>query len=319
MQAAKARTEHSFKKYGVIYADPPWNYANQGNGGNRNHYPSMTNDELSVLPVWRWSGDNTVLVMAATWPFLEVAVGLIKEWGFKYVTGFPFVQTTNYPVVDVQGNLLATPSFGTGVWVRGCSGVFLIGRSKKSRPPTKHWLGIIGPRMQHSRKPDNIYEYCESMEGPYLELFARGKRAGWDVWGNEVESSIDLFQGSRDLDSRLSDKILAIVRDMRQLWYSQRTYRWKMGDYILQLQELGMSPMDSYRAAAEIMGKSVRWAVELFQVSRAFSPSERDMLTTPWNEYRKLYAQGKTEAEQVEYGEYEDDIDMEMEDDTEDE
>ena len=312
---ARSRTELTFKKYGVIYADPPWNYSNQGNGGNKGHYPSMTNEELSVLPVWRWADDHSVLVMAATWPFIEVATGLIREWGFRYVTGFPFIQTLNPPAVDVDGNLIAMPSFGTGIWVRGCSGVFLIGRSKKSRPPKKHWLGIIAPRMQHSRKPDNIYEYCESMDGPYLEMFAREKREGWDVWGNEVVSDIDLFQGSRDLDARLSDRILNIIKEMRQLWYAQRTYRWKMGDYISQLQDLGMSPMDSYRAAADVMGKSVRWAVELFQVSKAFSASERDMLNIPWNDYRKMYAMGKTEAEVVEYGDYEPEMEMEAEDD----
>lgn len=317
MLPPKPRVELTFKKYGVIYADPPWNYSNQGNGGNKNHYPSMTNDELASLPVWRWSDDSTVLVMAATWPFLEVAIGLIKEWGFKYVTGFPFVHTLRPPVVDIQGNMTVTPTFGTGVWVRGCSGMFLIGRSKKSKPPKKNWLGIIGHRMQHSRKPDNIYEYCESMDGPYLEMFAREKREGWDVWGNEVQSDIDLFQGSRDTDSVLSQRILNIVRDMRQLWYAQRTYRWMMGDYIAQMQRLGMSPMDSYRAAADVMGKSVRWAVELFQVAKAFSPSERDMLNVSWNDYRKLYAAGKIDAETVEYGEYEDDIeiDAEVEDD----
>lgn len=304
---AKSRIELTFKHYGVIYADPPWNYSNQGNGGNKGHYPSMTNEELAALPVWRWSNDSTVLVMAVTWPFVEVAMGLIKEWGFKYITGFPFIHTLRPPVVDVDGNLTVMPTFGTGIWVRGCSGMFLIGRSKKSKPPKKHWLGIIGPRMQHSRKPDNIYEYCESMDGPYLELFAREKREGWDVWGNEVASDIDLFQGARDLDSRLSDRILVIIKEMRQLWYDQRTYRWRMGDFINQLQNTGMSPMDSYRAAADVMGKSVRWAVELFQVSRAFSVSERDMINTPWNDYRKMHANGKETAEVVEYGIYESD------------
>lgn len=302
---AKPRTELTFTKYGVIYADPPWNYSNQGNGGNRNHYPSMTNEELAMLPVWRWADDRTVLVMAVTWPFVEVAMGLIKEWGFRYITGFPYIKTLNPPVVDVNGDITIMPTFGTGVWVRGCSETFLIARSKKSKPPKKAWLGIIAQRMQHSRKPDNIYEYCESMDGPYLEMFAREKREGWDVWGNEVASSIDLFQGARDLDSRLSDRILETIKGMRQLWYAQRTYRWKMGDYIHQLQNLGMSPMDSYRAAADVMGKSVRWAVELFQVSKAFSESERDMINTPWNDYRKLYAMGKETAEVVEYGDYE--------------
>ena len=53
-------------------------------------------------------------------------------------------------------------------------------------------MGLISMRLEHSRKPDDLYHYAESLPGPYLELFARRARPGWDVWGNEVESTVDL-------------------------------------------------------------------------------------------------------------------------------
>ena len=54
------------------------------------------------------------------------------------------------------------------------------------------WVGILSENFFHSRKPDNIYEFAESLPAPRLEMFARRRREGWDVFGNEVEGSIRL-------------------------------------------------------------------------------------------------------------------------------
>ena len=46
---------------------------------------------------------------------------------------------------------------------------------------------VISPRREHSRKPDEMYTYIEQLlDGPYIELFARTTKEGWDNWGNEV-------------------------------------------------------------------------------------------------------------------------------------
>ena len=65
----------------------------------------------------------------------------------------------------------------------GCSEAVLIG----VRAPEGDWVGLLSKRLKHSKKPEDVYVYCESIPGPYLELFAREKRSGWDVCGNEVE------------------------------------------------------------------------------------------------------------------------------------
>ena len=52
-------------------------------------------------------------------------------------------------------------------------------------------MGLLSKRLEHSRKPVDLYEYAESFPGPYLELFARSKRIGWTSWGNEVETPED--------------------------------------------------------------------------------------------------------------------------------
>ena len=58
--------------------------------------------------------------------------------------------------------------------------------------PDGHFLGLLSERFQHSRKPNNIYAYCEQFPGPYLEMFARRTWPGWDVWGNEVDCDVEL-------------------------------------------------------------------------------------------------------------------------------
>lgn len=60
-------------------------------------------------------------------------------------------------------------------------------------------MGLISERMEHSRKPDTIYEYAESFPGPYLEMFCRRPRAGWHVFGNEVESDVALVTPNGDI------------------------------------------------------------------------------------------------------------------------
>ena len=180
------------KKYGVIYADPPWDYKNGGNGRARAYYNTMKDDEICALKVADVSNDDAVLLLWATWPKLDVAMRVIAEWGFQFKSGFPWVKVSEPPFCDMFGEINLRPCFGTGFWARGCSEPILIAKRGDAEPPNRPWLGLISNRMQHSRKPDDIYQYAESFPGPYLEMFCRRPRAGWDVFGNEVEHSIKL-------------------------------------------------------------------------------------------------------------------------------
>lgn len=178
--------------YRVIYADPPWGGDGEFGPKISKHYPLMKLDDICNLPVPAISYPDSVLVMWSTWTHLEAAMQVIKAWQFEYVAGFPWIKSTYQPTMDLFGELRFKPTWGLGVWVRGCSEPVLVAKRGNAKPPDVSWLGLIGQRMQHSRKPDNLYQYCESMEGPYLEMFARRPREGWSVFGNQVKGSIRL-------------------------------------------------------------------------------------------------------------------------------
>src|SRR5262245_504352 len=183
-------------RYGVILADPPWSYRNEGerlNGTARGHYNTMSVDELCRLKVSELCLPDCVLLLWATWSQLECAIVVGTAWGFDYVTGFPWIKTKEPPFCDLFGEIIVKPAYGTGFWVRGCSELILIFKRGNPSPPKEFaWLGLISQRIKHSRKPDDVYAYAESLPGPYLELFARRKRKNWDSWGNEIQNDIEL-------------------------------------------------------------------------------------------------------------------------------
>lgn len=181
-------------KYRVIIADPPWRYGGGGEsfrGSAEHHYPTVTPQELGEIPVKDWADPaGCVLLLWSTWPMLPTALGLIGAWGFEYVTGFPWLKLQGAPQLTLEGGWSYRPSYGVGFWARGCSEMVLVARRGNPAPPPLNFVGILSERFEHSRKPENLYEYAESMPGPYLELFARRARAGWDAWGNEIQNTL---------------------------------------------------------------------------------------------------------------------------------
>jgi len=174
--------------YKVIVADPPWKYrVSLGEGVAKDQYATLDEEDLMTMPLDQLADKNCVLFLWGTWPKLPEALQVMQAWGFKYVTGLPWVKTTtnnlkNTPISEI------TLNYGVGYWVRGVSEFILIGRrGNVSAPKLKGFLGIISPNLNHSHKPNSIHEIAEAMEGPYLELFARRSRPGWTVFGNEVQ------------------------------------------------------------------------------------------------------------------------------------
>jgi len=181
-------------RYATIIADPPWSYRNAGcRGAAANQYPTMTLKDICALPVANLAAPDSVLLLWATWPQLTEAMSVIAAWGFKYVTGFPWVKVTSV-YADLWGAVQIEVPFGIGFWSRGTSEPLLIARRGKAKPPERDFVGLLSPNLRHSRKPASIYEYAEALPGPRVELFARRSRDGWDVWGNEV-ASVPLFDG----------------------------------------------------------------------------------------------------------------------------
>ncbi len=184
------------QQYGVIIADPPWAYRNGGNGAASNHYPTMSTADICDLriagaPVRDLAAPDAVLLLWCTWPLLPDGLHIVSAWGFEYKSGFPWLKLLDPPAIDLFGELVAVPAYGVGMWARGCSEFVMICKRGNARPPADNFLGLLSERFAHSRKPENLYAYAESMAGPYLEIFARRTRPGWDVFGNQLPEEVD--------------------------------------------------------------------------------------------------------------------------------
>ncbi len=185
--------------YGAIYADPPWAF-NLWWGSRSNktpagvpsratvpHYEVMREQELSALPVGNLAADNCVLVLWISWPVLEWALRVMRAWGFEYKTcAFAWIKADASQLDMLRDDI--TPHMTLGYWTRSNSEVALLGtRGKPKRTAADVRQAIIEPRREHSRKPD-IHQRIERLvAGPYVELFARTTRPGWDCWGNQTE------------------------------------------------------------------------------------------------------------------------------------
>lgn len=170
------------KKYSVIYADPPWKYADKGCNGNAEaHYPTMSIKEICSLPVKDIADKDCVLFLWVTYPMMQEAMALIKAWGFTYKTiGFQWVK---------QNKKGAGFFFGLGRWTRGNTEPCLIavkGHPKRQANDVSQL--VLAPSTRHSEKPAEVRDRIVRLMGdvPRIELFARKRADGWDAWGNEV-------------------------------------------------------------------------------------------------------------------------------------
>lgn len=185
--------------YRVIYADPPWRfstYSDKGKGRSAEaHYDCLTLDEIKTMPVGDWAARDSVLLLWATDPLLPRAIEVIEAWGFTYKTiGFYWVKLNKSAAArfsdDGHGPLTQRDFFtGLGFWTRANPEPCLLatrGHPKRQAGDVSKLL--LAPRREHSRKPDAAYQRIERLlPGPYLELFARQSRTGWDALGNQSE------------------------------------------------------------------------------------------------------------------------------------
>lgn len=178
--------------YGAILADPPWRFEVWAETGDAAHgvppYERMTFDEIAALNVADLCAEDCVLFLWICWPSMPSALAIISAWGFSYKTcGFAWIKGDTRQPDFFRDDFDAY--MGLGYWTRANSEVCLLAtRGKPKRLNADVRQGIIAPRREHSRKPDGIHERIERLvAGPYLELFARQRRPGWDCWGNEVD------------------------------------------------------------------------------------------------------------------------------------
>jgi len=174
------KLEKKDKKYSIILADPPWHFWGGGWKNQTQHYKTMSMEEIKNLPVKDLADENCILFLWITFPVLKEVFGIIEAWGFEYSTcGFNWIKKTK------EGKW----HFGLGYWTRANSELCLIATKGKPIRQSASVSQIIESVVgKHSEKPEIIYKKIEELIGdlPRIELFARKKREGWDVWGNEI-------------------------------------------------------------------------------------------------------------------------------------
>ena len=180
------------RKYKCVLADPPWEYrvwSKKGSGRSaERHYPCMTIPEICALPVAELAAPDCALFMWVTFPVLPWAFDVIKEWGFTY---------KSVAFVWVKRNPKSPGWFvGLGHWTRANAEICILATKGNPRRVAADVRQVIDtPLEAHSKKPDETRDRIVRLCGdlPRVELFARQSPPGWDVWGNEVESTIPNF------------------------------------------------------------------------------------------------------------------------------
>ena len=170
-----ASLPHAFP---IVYADPPWRYEHIETESRaiENQYPTMTLSDICAMPVSGIVTDDAVLFLWATSPKLLEAMHVIDAWGFTYRTCAVWVKD----------------KIGMGYYFRQQHELLLV--ATRGTPPTpaprdRPASVIEAARLEHSAKPDEVYELITRMYPtlPKVELFARSSREGFTAWGNQAE------------------------------------------------------------------------------------------------------------------------------------
>lgn len=190
------------QKFGCVMADPPWRFQNRTGKMAPEHkrlarYPTMDLEEICALPVAEHMENRAHCYLWVPNALLPEGLQVLKAWGFEYKShivwekvrkdggpdgrgvGFYFRNVTEILLFGVRGKDVRTLQPGR-------SQVNFIEASERTEPDGDL---IKTRKREHSRKPDEQYGIIESCSwGPYLELFGRGQREGWTVWGNQADA-----------------------------------------------------------------------------------------------------------------------------------
>lgn len=176
-------------KFATVLADPPWQFQNRTGKMAPEHkrlsrYPTMTLQEIKDLPVEAIVKDTAHLYLWVPNALLPDGLQVMEHWGFTYKSNLIWYKIRKDGGPDRRG---------VGFYFRNVTEIILFGvRGKNARTlqPGRSQENIISTmKREHSRKPDEQYNLIESCSpGPYIELFARGPREKWFVWGNQSEN-----------------------------------------------------------------------------------------------------------------------------------
>ena len=176
------------RKFKTILADPPWRFQNSTGKVAPEHkrlarYGTMTLDAIKSLPVSQVATDVAHLYLWVPNALLPDGIEVLRAWGFQYKSNIVWHKVRKDGGSDGRG---------VGFYFRNVTELLLFGiRGKNARTlaPGRRQVNLFATRKrEHSRKPDEQYEIIEACSpGPYLEMFARGARPKWAVWGNQAD------------------------------------------------------------------------------------------------------------------------------------
>lgn len=175
--------------FGAILADPPWQFQNRTGKMAPEHkrlarYGTLRLEDIMALPVSQLGSDPSHLYLWVPNALLPEGLRVMEAWGFTYKTNLVWHKIRKDGGPDGRG---------VGFYFRNTTELVLFGvrgRNARTLAPGRRQVNIIKTmKREHSRKPDELYELIEACSpGPYLELFARGPRPGWTVWGDQSDA-----------------------------------------------------------------------------------------------------------------------------------
>jgi len=178
------------QRFGTIMADPPWQFQNKTGKvapehRRLNRYPTMPLQDIQAMPVAEVSAATAHLYLWVPNALLPEGLSVMEAWGFQYKSNLIWHKVRKDGGSDGRG---------VGFYFRNVTEILLFGvRGKNARtlPPGRSQVNLFATRKrEHSRKPDEQYDIIEACSpGPYLELFGRGVRPNWTVWGNQADDS----------------------------------------------------------------------------------------------------------------------------------
>jgi N6-adenosine-specific RNA methylase IME4 len=177
--------------FSTILVDPPWRFTNRTGKVAPEHrrlhrYRTMGVDEIAALPVRSHVREKSHLYLWCPNALLREGLEILDAWGFAYKTNLVWYKVRKDGGPDGRG---------VGFYFRNVTELLLFGTRGRLRTlaPARSQVNVIVKRKrEHSRKPDEVYRLIEECSpGPYLELFARQRTAGWTQWGDELDSYAD--------------------------------------------------------------------------------------------------------------------------------
>lgn len=197
--------------FSTILADPPWQFQNRTGKMAPEHkrlsrYQTLTLEDIKEIPVADVAAPASHLYLWVPNALLAEGLAVMQAWGFTYKSNIVWHKVRKDGGPDGRG---------VGFYFRNVTELVLFGvrGSMRTLPPGRRQVNFLATqKREHSRKPDEFYDIVESCSpGPYLELFARHRREGWENWGNEVPETV----GEHILSERkiARDAQMALLQD----------------------------------------------------------------------------------------------------------